>query len=62
MTTPKACAAHPLGEAAGSASRSSKPAYPRECPKCGAFLHQSHAAIYGECVLCGARVKPNAKG
>lgn len=35
--------------------------YPIECPTCGMVLHQSHADIYGECVLCGAKVKPNDK-
>ena len=32
--------------------------YPDECPTCGMFLHQSHAEIYGECVLCGGKVRP----
>ena len=32
--------------------------YPVECPNCGMVLHQSHAAIYGECLLCGAKVRP----
>ena len=32
--------------------------YPIECPNCGMVLHQSHAAIYGECLLCGAQVRP----
>jgi hypothetical protein len=31
--------------------------YPIECPRCGHVLHQGHAEIYGECVLCGSHVR-----
>lgn len=32
--------------------------YPDKCPACGRRIHQSHAAIYGECLLCSSKVRP----
>lgn len=38
------------------------PRYPVECPNCGMVLHQNHAAVYGECLLCGFRIpEPKSK-
>jgi hypothetical protein len=46
-----------LAQAPGSESPTRN--YPVECPNCGLVLHQGHAEIYGECLLCGIKVKPN---
>lgn len=32
--------------------------YPIWCPKCGLVVHKNHAAVYGECLVCGAKVRP----